>query len=118
RRQKLGPACLLLFHGPASLDVQERVADRREPLEGAKSRSASSVSASARRRCRALRYLRMLRISTTSLVWEPRASAICWPSFDQAKLKIWPAVKSVTCFGGPPSRSCAQMLETPCWSRM
>src|SRR5271157_1848948 len=64
------------------------------------------------------RYLRELWISTTSLVWEPRASASWWPSFDQAKLKIWPAVKSVNCLGGPPSRGCAQIFATPCWSRM
>jgi hypothetical protein len=44
-----------------------------------------------------------LRITTTSLVWEPRASESRLPSFDQAKLKIWPVLKSVTCLGGPPS---------------
>jgi hypothetical protein len=64
------------------------------------------------------RYLWTLRISTTSSVTEPRASAICRPSCDQAKLKIRPAVKSVSCLGGPPSKGCTQILETPCLARM
>lgn len=57
-------------------------------------------------------YLRSL-IKTTSLDTAPRARANCLPSLDQSNPKMTLDLKSVNCFGGPPSTGWLQMLETP-----
>src|SRR5688500_4788590 len=49
----------------------------------------------------------------TSLVCVPRETASCLPSCEKSNQKIWSVLKSVNCFGGPPSRGSDQMLETP-----
>ena len=49
----------------------------------------------------------------TSLVTLPRINSSCFPSRDQAKLKIRSEVKFVSWRGGPPDSGCSQRLEAP-----
>src|SRR5207247_1280405 len=56
---------------------------------------------------------RKSRIRITSLVCVPRERASCLPSRERSNQKIWSDLKSVSCFGAPPSRGSDQMLETP-----
>ena len=74
------------------------------PYRGRRIEAAYSAPASSSVRSAHLKSV----IMTTSLVWEPRARAICLPSRDQAKEKVWSVLKSVNCRGGPPSRGRAQ----------
>lgn len=53
------------------------------------------------------------RIRITSLVCVPRERASCLPSREKSNQKIWSVLKSVNCFGRPPSKGSDQMLETP-----
>lgn len=62
------------------------------------------------------RYFDVSLSKTTSRVMRPLATASCLPSRDQAKSKMWSALKSVANFGGPPLSGCSQIFVTPCSS--
>src|SRR5215831_3026990 len=57
-------------------------------------------------------HLKLL-IITTSLLMRPREKSVGLPSRERSNQKISSDVKSVNCFGGPPSIGCAQIFETP-----
>src|SRR5438093_13494071 len=62
--------------------------------------------------CNRHSVLRKSLITITSLVCVPRERASCLPSREKSNEKIWSVLKSVSCFGAPPSSGSDQMLET------